>query len=120
MSLSNNQIKVGSHVFTKFEHKALDGSSSVSFVQSSENINAFTIRASRLGLQFKGDMHGALVSMKDLEGFAKLVSLAWTEKSKLDPVIVKPGLDKLPPPPTGAPGEKDDLLPGQARPDVSV
>lgn len=51
----------------------------------------FKIHCTRYGMKFTGYMHGEIVTERDLQEFAKLISLAWNQHRKLAPRIEKPG-----------------------------
>lgn len=80
-------IKIGSMQFNKIDHiDILTGKKIVAFVEESKSLTPFTMEVSREGLRFKGDMHGAIVSEKDLQDFARILGeQVWMAKRRLDP-----------------------------------
>lgn len=76
-------MQVGQAVFKKSKYDALDGKVTVSFASDGN----FMLKASKMGLEFVGEF--LLQDEKELQQFAQLVSLAWTERLKLKPKFYK-------------------------------
>lgn len=67
--------------FEKTKYDSLDGSTKVRFTQGEH----FYIEASRMGVQFKGEL--LIESFEQLDAFAKTLSEAYTQHRKLTPKI---------------------------------
>jgi hypothetical protein len=75
--------------FLKTKYSALDGFTTVSFEEQSEVENKFKVMASQKGIWFEGRLEKKISSMGELQDWAKLVSMAWAEHSKLMPKITQ-------------------------------
>lgn len=75
-------MQVGNQKFVKTKYDALDGKVIVAYTTED---SAFTIKASRAGVSFQGEL--MIEDMGGLQQFAKLMSDAWTDHRKLVPKL---------------------------------
>ena len=73
--------------FTRTKYSSLDGKTTVAWQENSGLDKPFEILSKPSGVTIRGELQGEISSMDDLQTFARLVSMAWTEHEKLAPKI---------------------------------
>ena len=75
--------------FLVSKYSALDGHTTVCFEEQSGEDKAFKVMVNQSGLWFTGTLHKKISNQAELQDFAKLISVAWTEHEKLAPKLTK-------------------------------
>lgn len=84
-------FEVGETKFVKTKFSGLDGKTTVGW---QEEDSTFEVRVTQEGIWFKGDMKMRLSTMGELQDFARLISEAQLEFSRLKPKITMSPKDK--------------------------
>ncbi len=73
--------------FIVTKHDSLDGKTTISYTEQSKEAAPFTVKVTKSGMRFEGKLVQEIVTERDLQDFAKLVSDVWVEHRKLAPKI---------------------------------
>lgn len=80
-------VKYFGKEFLRTKYSALDGKTTISWQEQSQEETPFTVKVTSEGMTFEGKLSGPIITERDLQDFAKMVSDCWQDHRKLAPKI---------------------------------